>query len=528
MTLGELFAGLDAGVLVESRAVAVTSLAVDSRRVRPGTLFAAFRGLREDGARYVPQAVAAGASAVLCDRPIDCSPAAPVLVSDARRVFALAAARFYGEPSRRLALLGVTGTNGKTTTASLVAQLATALGAPAGLLGTVEERWPGHAAPSSFTTPEAHELQGLLAQMVAAQVTVAAIEVSSHALAQHRATGCTFAAAAFTNLTRDHLDFHGSLEGYFDSKARLFRELLPAAAPAVVNLDDARGLALAAELADAGRPVLGTSLESARAPRGAALLAADRLAIGLDGLRMTLRFEAARQHLGAPDAPASRFEVQSPLVGAHNAENLLTAIGLLHAGARMPLARLCAATAAAPGAPGRLERVADGAGRHVFVDYAHTDDALTRVLVALRQATASPAATRLICVFGCGGDRDRGKRPLMGRAVGEKATLAVATSDNPRSEDPLQILAEVEAGIAGSGRRRVARDEALRGLEGYVVEPDRRAAIRLALLSARAGDVVLIAGKGHESLQIVGGQRLPFDDRAVAAETLAALGSGTP
>jgi UDP-N-acetylmuramoyl-L-alanyl-D-glutamate--2,6-diaminopimelate ligase len=337
--------------------------------------------------------------------------------------------------------------------------------------------------------------------MLEAGAQMVAMEVSSHALAQERAAGCTFAGAAFTNLTRDHLDYHGTLEEYFAAKAKLFRELLPKGAPAVLNLDDARVASLAREVGD---PV-GFSLRGAKH----AALAVEDLRSDLDGLRFRLR-------TAAPLEP-QLADVMSPLIGAHNAENLLAALGLL-AGSGVPLAELVRLVPEARGAPGRLERVPDRGGRVVLVDYAHTDDALARVLDALRKAAGEKP--RLVCVFGCGGDRDRGKRPLMGEAAGLRADLVIATSDNPRSEDPLAILAEIEPGLVRSGKTRLDPRHARSGMGGYCIVPDRREAIDLALRCAGAGDAVLIAGKGHEDYQIVGKEKRPFDDRAEALRAL--------
>ena len=522
IALGELLAGLGVEVSGPAADAQIRSLAVDSRAVKPGALFAAFRGEKDDGARFAPAAEEKGAAAILCDRPLPTRTAASIVAADPRRVFAIAAARFHGEPSAQLKLLGVTGTNGKTTTTYLVEQLATALGERVGLLGTVEQRWPGFSAKASHTTPESHDLQAALAQMAKARVDVAVIEVSSHALAQRRADGCRFAAAAFTNLTRDHLDYHRTLDAYFEAKARLFRTLLPASAPAVLNLDDDRCSALAAELASAGHRVIGFTTRDARPPRGASLLAAEGLVSSLAGLSFTLRAERASQHYGAPDAPAQRYAVQSPLIGAHNAENLMAAFGLLTGGAHAPLNLLTRLTASATGAPGRMERVPDAAGRVVLVDYAHTDDALSRVLAAVGESARAVGA-RVISVFGCGGDRDAGKRPLMGRAAAVRSHLTVATSDNPRNEDPLAILAQVEAGLAGTGAKKLSCEQAQAGTPGYLVIADRRAAIEAALSCARRGDVVVIAGKGHEAAQVVGQEQRPFDDRLEAAAALARL-----
>jgi UDP-N-acetylmuramoyl-L-alanyl-D-glutamate--2,6-diaminopimelate ligase len=501
--LGELFSGIDVRVPPPAARVDVRSLAVDSRQAGPGSLFAALRGAEMDGAAFVPEAVARGAVAVLCDRPIDAGPAALVVAPEARRAFSVAASRFHGEPSKRMKLLGVTGTNGKTTTAYLAEQICAGGGLPAGLLGTVETRWPGGGAKATHTTPESHDLQALLARMVEAGARVAAMEVSSHALSQERVAGCTFAAAAFTNLTRDHLDYHGTLDAYFEAKARLFRELLPAGAPAVLNFDDERVAALGRDLP--GKRVLGFTRKDAA---GAALRARE-VRSGLDGVSFDLVREGERK--------AVRLE--SPLVGAHNVENLLAAVGLVLGAGVVPAEALPGLVRNARGAPGRLERVPDPAGRIVLVDYAHTDDALARVLDAVRRA----GAPRIVCVFGCGGDRDRGKRPLMGEAAGTRADFSVVTSDNPRTEDPLRILAEIEPGLHKAGRQPISEAGARAFANGYCVIPDRRAAIELALRCARPGDAVLIAGKGHEDYQIVGTQKRSFDDRLEAGRALEAL-----
>jgi UDP-N-acetylmuramoyl-L-alanyl-D-glutamate--2,6-diaminopimelate ligase len=520
--LSELFEGIDASLPPHAGNVDVRSLAVDSRAVSEGALFAALPGAQHDGAAFAAQAVERGAAAVLSARPV----AAPanVVAANPRRAFALAAARFHGDPSGRLALFGVTGTNGKTTTAYLVEQLSAARGLRTGLIGTVESRWPGGRLAATHTTPESHELQALLRRMVDAGAQVVAMEVSSHALAQERATGCTFAGAAFTNLTRDHLDYHGTLDRYFEAKARLFRELLPRGAPAVLNLDDPRCARLAAELP-------GSIGFTARGAAGAAL-SAEGLASSLDGLRFRLRTRAPLEE--------GLVELESPLIGAHNAENLLAALGLL-LGAGVPASELVRLVPEARGAPGRLERVPDERGRIVLVDYAHTDDALARVLDAVRSAAGR--GPRVLCVFGCGGDRDKGKRPLMGEAAGRRADFVVATSDNPRTEDPLAILADIEPGLAKSGLAKIDRPESAAAkidrpesaaakpdlLEratarvapaGYCIVPDRAEAIRLAIALARPGDAVLIAGKGHEDYQIVGREKRAFDDRAEARKAL--------
>ena len=502
MKLGDLFAdGL--GALPQGAAdVDVRALAVDSRRAMPGALFAALPGVHADGAQFAAEAARRGAAAVLAEKPLDVK--IPVVVAgNARKAFSVAASRFHGEPSRRLQLFGITGTNGKTTTAYLVEQLAARRGLATGLIGTVESRWPGGRLPATHTTPESHELQEILAKMADSGAEVVAMEVSSHALAQERVAGCTFAGAAFTNLTRDHLDYHGTLDAYFEAKAKLFREQLPRGATAVLNFDDPRVHGLAGSLPFA----LGFTLQGAA---GAALVAT-QLESSLRGLRFRLRTTTPLEPQVA--------EVESPLVGGHNAENLLAALGLL-LGTGVPLSELVRLVPEAPGAPGRLERVPDPSGRIVLVDYAHSPDALVRVLDAIRDA-AGPGPKR-VCVFGCGGDRDRGKRPLMGQAAAAGANLVIATSDNPRTEDPLAILGEIEPGLAAS-LRKLEPWQAREGAQGYVIEPDRSRAIHLALECSGHGDAVLIAGKGHEDYQIVGKEKRPFDDRREARRAMEAL-----
>ncbi len=501
MRLTELFEGTDAALTPDAAGVDVRALTVDSRAVPAGALFAALPGAARDGADFAAQAVSSGAVAILSQRAIKTLPAVNVVAPDARRAFSLAAARFHGEPSRRLNLFGVTGTNGKTTTAHLLEQLSAARGLRTGLLGTVENRWPGGSQKATHTTPESHELQALLKKMLDAGAQVVAMEVSSHALSQQRVAGCVFAGAAFTNLTRDHLDYHGTLERYFDAKASLFKDLLPRGAPAVLNLDDPRCAALAKAKELLQHHVLGFTTRGAP---GAALSAED-LQSSLAGLRFRLRLRAPLDQ--------ALVDIQSPLIGAHNAENLLAALGLL-LGSGVDARELARLVPEAKGAPGRLERVADPFGRIVLVDYAHTDDALARVLDAVRAAAGS--GPRLVCVFGCGGDRDRGKRPLMGEAAGRRADLVVATSDNPRTEDPEAILRDVEPGLERSGLEKLSTA----GERGYCIVPDRREAIRVAVASARPGDAVLIAGKGHEDYQIVGSEKRPFDDRVEARRAL--------
>lgn len=467
----------------------------DSREVIPGSLFCALPGARADGHAFAAEAAARGAVAVIAARPVECAPARLLLAPSARRAMALCAANLHGRPGDAMQLLGVTGTNGKTTVSYLVEACARAAGRPTGVIGTITHRFPGVERTAAHTTPESTAVQALLAEMRDAGTTLVVMEVSSHALAQERVAGLRFTAAGFTNLTRDHLDYHGDMEGYFAAKRRLFVEHLAPDGIAVVNARDPWGARLADQLGP-GRTAwrYGT--------RGEDQLRAESPRLSIGGIEATVQ------------TPRGPLALRSPLVGAHNLENLLCAAGLALA-AGLPPAAVEAGLSESRGAPGRLERI-DGRGLSVFVDYAHTDDALARAVEALR----SLGPRRLVVVFGCGGDRDRGKRPLMGAVAGRGADVAIVTSDNPRSEDPLRIIAEIEPGLSVAGRPRRTAAEAVAGEPGYVVEPDRRAAIELALACARPGDAVLIAGKGHEDYQLVGAERRRFDDREEARRAL--------
>jgi UDP-N-acetylmuramoyl-L-alanyl-D-glutamate--2,6-diaminopimelate ligase len=467
----------------------------DSRAVVPGAVFFALPGAARDGHDFVPEAVRRGAVAVVAERAVAAAPAALLLAPSSRHAMAVAAANFHGRPGDALLLAGVTGTNGKTTVAWLVEACARAGGLPAGLVGTVLHRWPGGERRAAHTTPESTEVQALLAEMRAAGARAAVLEASSHALAQERLSGVRFRVAGFTNLTRDHLDYHGDMERYFAAKRRLFVEHLAPDGTAVVNVRDPFGARLADQLGP-GRRLWrygGRTDDELRA---------EEVVASLSGLAATVR------------TPAGSLAFRSPLVGAHNLENLLCAAGMALA-LGIPPAAVGRGLSESSGAPGRLERFA-ARGVSVFVDYAHTDDALARALEALRAL----APRRIICVFGCGGDRDRGKRPLMGEAAGRAADLVIVTSDNPRSEDPLAIIGEIVPGLERAGQRRLSASQLCLDERGYAVEPDRRSAIALAVAAAREGDAVLVAGKGHEETQTVGREQLPFSDRDEARKAL--------
>lgn len=474
----------------------VNAVSCDSRRVGPGTLFVGLPGTAVDGGSFWPEVLAAGAVAAVIGpaaaaaRPP--APGDPVLVVEPPLALwaGRLAAEFWGQPSSRLALIGVTGTNGKTTTTYLIEHLAAAAGRPAALFGTLHNRWPGYSATATHTTAFADLLQADLAQAVAAGSAIAAMEVSSHALDQRRVAGCRFAGAVFTNLTQDHLDYHPSMEAYFEAKARLFApELLDGGA--VVNVDDPWGARLAERLQGAA-PCWRSSLDDP-----AVELHISDLVMAADGV-------SGRLH-----SPAGEGLFRSPLVGRFNLMNLLQAVGgLLQQGLALPL--LLEGLASFRGVPGRMERVGGPAGvalPAVLVDYAHTPDGLENALAACRPFTAG----RLICVFGCGGDRDRSKRPQMAAIAARLADAVVVTSDNPRTEDPQRILDDVVAGIPA-------------GTE-LVVEGDRAAAIAAAIAAAAPEDLVLIAGKGHEDYQILGTTKVHFDDREEAARALMARSS---
>jgi UDP-N-acetylmuramoyl-L-alanyl-D-glutamate--2,6-diaminopimelate ligase len=458
-------------------AATVAGAAFDSREVTPGSLFFCVPGGTADGHAFAPDAVRAGAAALVVERWLDLD-VPQVLVPSVREAMGPMSAAVYGDPADGLTIVGVTGTNGKTTVVHLLRAIFEAAGEPTGAIGTVGATIAGEPVALGRTTPEAPELQALLAGMRRAGVTAVAMEVSSHALAQRRVDGIRFDTAVFTNLSQDHLDFHGSIEAYFEAKASLF--VPERARHAVIGIDDPWGRRLLE------RPIPRTTYGLARE---ADVRATD---VRADGAGTTFVVDGR--------------DVHSPLRGAFNVSNCLAALAAARVVGVDPDAAV-RGVGSVDRVPGRMEPV-DGGDPLVVVDYAHTPDSIRTVLSAAR-----PLATgRVIVVFGCGGDRDRAKRFPMGMAATEGADLTVVTSDNPRSEDPSVILDEVVRGAAAGGGR-------------YVVEPERRAAIRLALAEARPGDVVVIAGKGHETVQELADRTVPFDDRRVAREELAVLGA---
>ncbi|MFH1022907.1 MAG: UDP-N-acetylmuramoyl-L-alanyl-D-glutamate--2,6-diaminopimelate ligase [Planctomycetota bacterium] len=460
----------------------VAGIAHHSGAVKPGFVFVAERGEKHNGHRYAAEAVSRGAAAVVAEELPALPHAVPVfVVRDSRRALACLAAEWHGHPSRSLEVHGVTGTNGKTTTAFLLASILRAAGRKTGILGTIRYEIGPRVIPAPNTTPGALELQSYLAEMVQAGMTAVVMEVSSHAIALSRIEGLNFRSGIFTNLSPEHLDYHGTLENYRDTKAAFFRAL-PSDAVAAINAEDAAGEFMAAA---AGGRILRFGLASGDV-RGRVI------ANGLDGLEVAIAFPA----------PAGTVTVKSRLVGRYNAYNIIAAATAAW-GAGLPADIVAAGLSRAEPVPGRLEPVPNGRGIFVFVDYAHTDAALRNVLEVVRGLVKG----RLVVVFGCGGDRDRTKRPRMGQVASELADHVVVTTDNPRSEDPDAIMREIMAGMAGTHHEGVR---------------DREAAIARGIAAARPGDVVVICGKGHETYQILRETVVPFDDREVARRALGA------
>ena len=475
--------------VVTGLGVPIRRLLTDSRNLRPGDVFVAMPGARVDARTLVPQAIAAGAAGVIWESEgFSWNPAwrIPNLgVSGLRERLGLIAAHVYGEPSRKLWVAGVTGTNGKTSCSHWIAQALGGLGRPTGVIGTLGNGFPGRLTSATHTTPDAAAVQAQLAELLAQGASGVAMEVSSHGLEQGRVNGVAFAAALFTNLSRDHLDYHGDMERYGAAKARLFR--WPGLRHAVINLDDRFGAELAASLDRSRVEVLGYGL-------GKGEISGHHLDLSKRGLSLEI------------ETPWGAAAIRSALLGAFNAANLLGVLGVLLAGG-VELRQAAGALEQVEPVPGRLQIVRRAGRPLVVVDYAHTPDALEKVLETLRGVLGSRGA--LVCVFGCGGDHDPGKRPLMGEVATRLADRTFVTSDNPRGEDPRAIIEQI---IAGAHPR-------------YQADPDRATAIETAIRESRPEDLVLIAGKGHETYQEIAGRRFPFNDVEVAE---AALGGGEP
>ncbi|HEU0009131.1 MAG TPA: UDP-N-acetylmuramoyl-L-alanyl-D-glutamate--2,6-diaminopimelate ligase [Verrucomicrobiae bacterium] len=468
----------------------VVGLAYDSRRVTPGVVFIAIPGQNTDGHEYIGAALDRGAAAVICERAGMLPPRATrIRVPDVREAMACVARSYYEHPSAKLKVLGVTGTNGKTTVAFMIRTILEAAGMSTGLIGTVRYEIGDRIIPAARTTPESLEVQQMMSQMLKANCEACVMEVSSHALDQKRVLGVEFDVAIFTNLTRDHLDYHGTMENYFAAKQKLFTALERGAkkAAAVINIDDAFGARLAGTTK--------VEVELNFGLRQSARLRATRIEIGADGSRFIV------------EAPERKFALRLPLLGRHNIYNALAAVGACLA-LKVDVVKIQAALNKMAAVPGRLERVDCGQPFGVLVDYAHTDDALRNVLTTLRELTKG----RLLLAFGCGGNRDAGKRARMGRVAAELADFTLITSDNPRKEDPGKIAAQIEEGFL-----------AVRA-EACAIELDRRRAIQQIIGKAEPGDIVLIAGKGHETYQEFDDTVVPFDDRVHAVEALETVG----
>lgn len=508
-----------AGVLQTSGSdPGITSIHYRAQDVERGGLFVAIKGLSADGHAFIPEAVARGASAIIVQEPIrqrlrrmaDGGPMPDTLpiaeVGNTREALARISAAFFKNPSEALCLVAITGTNGKTTSAWLVESILTGAGLRTGVIGTHNYRYGGEAFDNPRTTPEALDLQRILAEMLEAGTTHVVMEVTSHGIDLHRIDACRFDVGVFTNLSQDHLDYHGDMDAYWSCKKRLFTDHLVTGpkkgrSTAVINCMDQRGRELSSTLAD--RPfgprlvTIGQSGEDTIRP--------EHTGYGLAGIK------------GRLATPSGAFAFESPLPGEHNLENILCAVGV-GIGLHVPLDAIKTGIETAGSVPGRLEPIPNDRRRYVYVDYAHTPDALERVLGALRSLTSG----RIICVFGCGGGRDQDKRAKMGEVAARLCDFTVLTSDNPRSEDPEAIIRQICDGIKGTGIREYRDTELRKGFRdrGYSIDPDRRGAIRLGLAASREGDTVLIAGKGNEAHQVIGEESIAFDDRQEAREAL--------
>lgn len=484
MKLSELIKGVDLKSATGNLDIEISNVASDSRKVTPGTLFIAIRGLKTNGHFYIKDALAKGAAALIIEKmPDDIAlPFATTIITvhDSRKAIAQVAIIFYRNPSEEINLIGITGTNGKTTTTYLIRSILEDSNNRVGLIGTVSYSIGNKIFPAAHTTPEAMEFQGLLRNMVDEGCNFAVTEVSSHALALQRVHGTNFSAAVFTNLTQDHLDFHADMEDYFQAKALLFLSM-SSQNRGVINIDDPYGKRLPG--------MMKCSTYSYGLNKKADIRGED-ISINMNGLE----FNAI--------TPVGNIHIKSRLVGIYNVYNILASVGVAIS-YNIPSEKIASGIASLTSVPGRFERIDSGMGFNVVVDYAHTENALRLLL----EAASGFTLQRIITVFGCGGDRDRGKRPLMGKAGMELSDYVIVTSDNPRTEDPLKIIEEIEAGMKDTINKANIKSS------GYKIIPDRRSAIEEAINMAEEGDLVVIAGKGHEDYQIIGSKKFRFDDR---------------
>ena len=482
----------------------VSAICYDSRNCEKDSLFVAVSGLKLDGHAYIEEAVDRGARFIVHEKDYSPPPGVTsISVHNSRAILGVLGKNFYNDPSSHLCLIGITGTNGKTTVTYLLESILKAAGFSVGVLGTVNYRFDDRVMPAPHTTPESYELQSILRRMVDKGVTHVVMEVSSHAVDLRRVDECSFDMGIFTNLSQDHLDYHKTLENYFQAKKRFFEEIIPAgkkhyAHRMIINGDDPWGQRIV-KAAGSKLPYRTFGIENK------CDMTADRYTFSLEGTRADI------------NAGSSRFAIFSPLIGKFNLYNIL-ASATAASSLDIPEIFIRAGVENLKNVPGRLEKISSPGEPEVFVDYAHTEDALKRVLQNLSPFKKG----RIITVFGCGGDRDRGKRPLMGKAATTWSDLTILTSDNPRTEEPLSIIGEIEKGMGGNSARKLLPGELKKNVneKGYVVIPDRRKAIETAVALADISDIILIAGKGHENYQIIGEKMVPFDDRHVAREAL--------
>jgi len=513
MDLKRLLEGVEIEKITGEGDIKIEGIAYHSQRVKKNFLFAALRGMEADGHHFIGDALQRGAEAFLWEEERDVLNKTGILVPNSRQALARVSANFYGNPTSRMRLIGVTGTNGKTTTTYLLESILKKAGKQTGVLGTINYRYGQKSVTSANTTPESLDLQKILHEMVGNGVSDVIMEVSSHGLDLQRVFGCQFDGVVFTNFTSDHLDYHRTLEHYFESKQKLFSEALMTSPKtqrfAVTNRDDPRGEAIVEGI---HLPIIRYGLDPSSD------VSANQATFNFEGLSCRVR------------TPQGSFPLHSKLIGEFNLQNILAAVAT-GTGLGIPLEVIKEGIEALKGVPGRFEKVENRKGIHVVVDYAHTPDALERVLLGLKKvlkdspSPPSPGCTMMITVFGCGGDRDRTKRPIMGEIAGKYSDLSILTSDNPRTEDPLAIMSEVERGLKKLGLEEWPSDgiTSWREKKGYLKFPDRREAIRTAIRLAQPSDAVLIAGKGHEDYQIIGKEKFPFDDRVEARRALEEL-----
>jgi len=492
MKLLDIIKGIELKKAAGNMACEITDIAYDSRSVSQGTLFAAIKGLKTDGHLFIKNALEKGAAAILAEHEpagVTIPAGVPIIITaDTRKAVAVAAVNFFKNPSHELSVIGITGTNGKTTTSYLIRSILENAGRKTGLSGTIFWSDGNSISEAEHTTPEAVDFQRLLRKMADNGCTFAVTEVSSHSLALNRVYGTDFRTAVFTNLTQDHLDFHADMEDYFQAKSLLFSGM-SSDHTSVINSDDPYGRRL---LEMSRCRTFSYGLDSNADIRG------ENVSLTIEGIEFDL------------SAPAGHTHIKSNLVGIHNVYNILAAAGAALSN-NIPLEKIASGILSVTSVPGRFERIDSGLGFSIVVDYAHTEDALRLLLEAARQFSPK----RIITVFGCGGDRDRGKRPVMGSTAVELSDYVIVTSDNPRSEDPEEIIREIVSGINSAIDKGVAR------ASGYVTIPDRRLAIEEAVRKAEKGDIVLIAGKGHEDYQITGQEKIHFDDREEAKRAVA-------